>query len=122
VPVPRTLRKNGWRDQDISQNLSDSIQIISKEANEHILSQNDEFTVLLSHNPDTLPYLSNCPWDLMLSGHTHGRQVVLPGIGAPWTPVTNMQHRRGGNLGDSYLNVATGTGGLFQLWKMLSRW
>jgi hypothetical protein len=27
-----------WRDQDISQNLSDSMQIVSKEANEHILS------------------------------------------------------------------------------------
>jgi hypothetical protein len=77
---------------------------------------NNEFTVLLSHNPDTLPYLRNYPWDLMLSGHTHGGQVVLPGIGAPWTPVTNMQHRRGFfNLGDRYLNVATGTGGLFQL-------
>jgi len=77
---------------------------------------NDEFTVLLSHNPDTLPYLTSYPWDLMLSGHTHGGQVVLPVIGAPWTPVTNKQHRRGFfNLGDRYLNVATGTGGLFQL-------
>jgi hypothetical protein len=77
---------------------------------------NDEFTVLLSHNPDTLSYLRDYPWDLMLSGHTHGGQVVLPGIGAPWTPVTNMEHRRGFfNLGDRYLNVATGTGGLFQL-------
>jgi predicted MPP superfamily phosphohydrolase len=76
----------------------------------------DEFTILLSHNPDTLQYLSDYPWDLMLSGHTHGGQVVLPGIGAPWTPVTNMRHRRGFfNLGDRYLNVATGTGGLFQL-------
>jgi len=78
--------------------------------------QHEEFTVLLSHNPDTLPYLMDYPWDLMLSGHTHGGQVVLPGIGAPWTPVKNMEHRRGFfNLGDRYLNVATGTGGLFQL-------
>ena len=79
-------------------------------------SPKDEFTVLLSHNPDTLPFLTSYPWDLMLSGHTHGGQVVLPGIGAPWTPVTNMQHRRGFfNLGGRYLNVATGTGGMFQL-------
>ena len=38
-------------------------------------------TVLLSHNPDVLPEV---PTDigLTLSGHTHGGQVVLPGVGA----------------------------------------
>lgn len=38
-------------------------------------------TVLLSHNPDVLPQV---PTDvgLTLSGHTHGGQVVLPGVGA----------------------------------------
>jgi uncharacterized protein len=38
-------------------------------------------TVLVSHNPDVLPEV---PTDvgLTLSGHTHGGQVVLPGVGA----------------------------------------
>lgn len=38
-------------------------------------------TLLLSHNPDVLP---DVPIDvgLTLSGHTHGGQVVLPGVGA----------------------------------------
>lgn len=38
-------------------------------------------TLLLSHNPDVLPEV---PTDvgLTLSGHTHGGQVVLPGVGA----------------------------------------
>ena len=38
-------------------------------------------TILLSHNPDVLPQV---PVDvgLTLSGHTHGGQVVLPGVGA----------------------------------------
>jgi len=38
-------------------------------------------TVLLSHNPDVLPEV---PLDvgLTLAGHTHGGQVVLPGVGA----------------------------------------
>ena len=41
-------------------------------------------TLLLSHNPDVLPTV---PLDvgLTLSGHTHGGQVVLPGVGALYT-------------------------------------
>ncbi|MBE9067994.1 metallophosphoesterase [Leptolyngbya cf. ectocarpi LEGE 11479] len=37
--------------------------------------------IVLSHNPDTAEHMS--PWrvDLQLSGHTHGGQIVLPGIG-----------------------------------------
>ncbi len=37
--------------------------------------------LLLSHNPDSAEYLT--PWrvDLQLSGHTHGGQIVLPGLG-----------------------------------------
>ncbi|MBE9138061.1 metallophosphoesterase [Nodosilinea sp. LEGE 07088] len=37
--------------------------------------------LVLSHNPDTAERLS--PWrvDLQLSGHTHGGQIVLPGLG-----------------------------------------
>ena len=41
-------------------------------------------TLLLSHNPDVLP---DVPTDvgLTLAGHTHGGQVVLPGVGALYT-------------------------------------
>ncbi len=41
-------------------------------------------TLLASHNPDLLP---GVPVDvgLTLSGHTHGGQIVLPGIGAPFS-------------------------------------
>lgn len=41
-------------------------------------------TLLASHNPDVLP---DVPTDvgLTLSGHTHGGQVVLPGVGALYT-------------------------------------
>lgn len=37
--------------------------------------------LVLSHNPDTAELLA--PWrvDLQLSGHTHGGQIVLPGLG-----------------------------------------
>jgi predicted MPP superfamily phosphohydrolase len=40
--------------------------------------------VLLSHNPDGVALLApTCRPDLVLSGHTHGGQIVLPGLGAP---------------------------------------
>ena len=44
-------------------------------------------TVLLSHNPDSKALLASYDWDVMLSGHTHGGQVVVPGIGASPAPV-----------------------------------
>jgi hypothetical protein len=39
-------------------------------------------TVLLSHTPSRLVEASALGLPLMLSGHTHGGQVVLPGLGA----------------------------------------
>ena len=33
--------------------------------------------VLLSHNPDVLPVAARQGWDAMLSGHTHGGQIVI---------------------------------------------
>ena len=42
--------------------------------------------IVLSHNPDTAELIrTGQRVDLMLCGHTHGGQVSLPGIGAPWT-------------------------------------
>jgi predicted MPP superfamily phosphohydrolase len=42
--------------------------------------------VLLSHNPDVAETLRDPRVGLMLSGHTHGGQVVVPGYGAPIVP------------------------------------
>ena len=39
----------------------------------------DEFSVLLSHTPEIYQQAAHAQFDLMLSGHTHGGQICLPG-------------------------------------------
>jgi uncharacterized protein len=42
--------------------------------------------LLLSHNPDFVETICGRRVGLVLSGHTHGGQIVLPGYGAPIVP------------------------------------
>ncbi|GIW24457.1 metallophosphoesterase [Meiothermus sp.] len=53
-------------------------------------------SLALAHNPDFWDYYHGLPVNLVLSGHTHGGQVYLPGIGAPWTPSRYKQRYLGG--------------------------
>jgi predicted MPP superfamily phosphohydrolase len=46
----------------------------------------DDAILLLSHNPDFVETIRDPRVGLVLSGHTHGGQVVLPGFGAPIVP------------------------------------
>ncbi len=67
--------------------------------------------ILLSHNPDTKDELAGREWDLMLSGHTHGGQVVIPGLGSPWAPVKDMRYLHGlAQWGKRQLHVTSGVG------------
>ncbi|MBN1523849.1 MAG: metallophosphoesterase [Spirochaetales bacterium] len=56
----------------------------------------DDFVVLLSHNPDYAEMLPTSQIDLMLSGHTHGGQVTFFGLFAPILPTTTEQKYRSG--------------------------
>lgn len=46
----------------------------------------NEPVVLLAHEPDWADYVAHYPVDLQLSGHSHGGQVRLPVVGAPFLP------------------------------------
>jgi predicted MPP superfamily phosphohydrolase len=45
-----------------------------------------DLKILLSHSPDQLHIARRLGFDLMLSGHTHGGQVVLPLLGPVYAP------------------------------------
>lgn len=71
--------------------------------------------ILLSHNPDVNENIhSNMKIDLVLSGHTHGGQVVLPVIGMPFLPSPFGQKYREGLIkdGDRITYVSRGIGHL----------
>lgn len=62
-----------WEDeQDIDNALADTRQ--------------SETSILLSHNPDFVETITDPRVGLVLSGHTHGGQIVLPVVGAPRVP------------------------------------
>src|SRR5206468_608496 len=46
----------------------------------------EDASLLLSHNPDYVERIADRRVGLVLSGHTHGGQVVLPGIRPRWAP------------------------------------
>ena len=71
-----------------------------------------ELTILLAHEPDFADEASLTPVDLQLSGHSHGGQVWIPGIGAPWLPALGRRYPRGlYKVGDLtlYTNLGIGT-------------
>jgi hypothetical protein len=72
----------------------------------------NEATILLAHEPDFADEASLRAVDLQLSGHSHGGQIWIRGIGAPWLPPLSRKYPRGlyqiGKL-TLYTNIGIGT-------------
>jgi predicted MPP superfamily phosphohydrolase len=69
--------------------------------------------VLMSHNPDTKDALRSLPWDMMLSGHTHGGQLSLPLLGEPFAPIVDKRYVRDlHRIEDRWLYITAGVGSL----------
>lgn len=70
----------------------------------------DDFVLMLAHNPDLFADEGR-HYALMVSGHTHGGQVRMPGM-RPWLPTRHKEyvagaHRRGGR--QLFVTVGLGT-------------
>lgn len=71
-------------------------------------------TVLLAHNPDSKDNVGQYPWHLMLSGHTHGGQVVMPVFGLNHSPVKDKRFVAGLlPWQDRLIHISHGVGNVF---------
>ncbi|MFB9972555.1 metallophosphoesterase [Allobacillus sp. SKP2-8] len=74
-------------------------------------SEQDRFNILLSHEPDFADTTKNFPFDVQLSGHSHGGQIQLPIIGYIITPILGEKYVEGSfTLGERPLQLFVSKG------------
>lgn len=72
--------------------------------------RDEDFVILLSHNPDYVESIHSAAIDLVLSGHTHGGQVTLVGLWAPIVPSRFGQKYRSGVVRTSFTTAIISNG------------
>jgi hypothetical protein len=69
--------------------------------------------LVLSHNPDSKDLLRPYAWQIGFFGHTHGGQLLIPLVGAPFAPVVDKRFIAGlYRWEDRWLHVSRGVGNL----------
>jgi len=74
-----------------------------------------DYNLFISHAPDVADEMKIYPIDLQVSGHSHGGQVAIPFIGAPFTPpyakkyIKGMYTISGNDRMKLYVNCGLGT-------------
>lgn len=91
----------------------------------------DDFNILLFHRANLMDIFENKGFDLILSGHMHGGQFRLPGVGGVVSPKTNFMSKGriifpkyfGGeyNLGKTKMIVSRGVGNPTVLPRIFNR-
>ncbi len=69
--------------------------------------------IVLAHNPDCVPHLTNFPGAVILAGHTHGAQINVPLVRKRFLCMENPQYKQGMiHVSDKWLYVNRGLGAL----------
>lgn len=82
------------------------------------------FSILLSHRPERLAQYAKEGFSLVLSGHAHGGQVRLPGIGGLYAPDQGIFPRYTSGLyrlGPTRMVVSRGVGNGCGVPRLLNR-
>ena len=70
----------------------------------------EDFVILVSHNPDYVETKTTRAVDLVLSGHTHDGQVTFFGLWAPFVPSLYGQKYRTGMVDTPFTTIITSNG------------
>lgn len=73
--------------------------------------------LILSHNPDSAEILQQWRVDLQLSGHTHGGQVVIPGVGPVVASIKQVRQQLPKSLRRSFLHLTQGCDKVVRHWE-----